>query len=80
MTLETIRSMLAWCIVINMGLLLWWFFIFWFAQDWIYRLHGRWFSIPRDRFDALHYAGMACFKILILIFNLVPYLALRIIG
>jgi len=80
MTLITIRSMLAWCTVINMGLLLWWFLIFFFARDWIYRVHSRWYQIPRDRFDAIHYAGIAFFKILILMFNLVPYLALRIIG
>jgi hypothetical protein len=36
--------------------------------------------MPRDRFDAIHYAGIAFFKILIMVFNLVPYLALRIIG
>ncbi|MDF1592821.1 MAG: hypothetical protein P1P89_15000 [Desulfobacterales bacterium] len=80
MTLITIRSMLAWCSVINMGLLIWWFLIFFFAHDWVYRFHSKWYQIPRDRFDAIHYAGIAFFKILILMFNLVPYLALRIIG
>lgn len=80
MTLETIRSMLAWCTLINWGLLLVWFLMFFFVHDWIYRLHSRWYQIPQDRFDAIHYAGMAFFKILILTFNLVPYLALRIIG
>lgn len=79
MTLITIRSMLAWCTVINMGLLIWWFLIFFFAHDWVYRFHSKWYQIPQDRFDAIHYAGIAFFKILILMFNLVPYLALRII-
>ena len=41
MTLETTRSMLAWCSVINYGLLLLWVFAFIFAHDWMYRLHGR---------------------------------------
>ena len=71
--------MLAWCTVINMGLLIGWFLIFFFAHDWIYRFHSKWYQIPQDRFDAIHYAGMVLFKILILMFNLVPYLALRII-
>ena len=79
MTLVTIRSMLAWCTLINMGLLVWWFLIFFFAHDWVYRFHSRWYHIPQDRFDAIHYAGIAFFKILILMFNLVPYLALRIV-
>jgi len=80
MTLVGIRSMLAWCTLINMGLLIWWFLIFFFAHDWVYRLHSRWYRIPQDRFDAIHYAGIAFFKILVLTFNLVPYLALRIIA
>ena len=80
MTLETMRSMLAWCSVINCGLLLLWVFAFIFAHDWMYRLHGRWFRIPVERFDALHYSSLGVFKMGILLFNLVPYLALRIVG
>jgi hypothetical protein len=79
MTLEAIRSMLAWCAVINYGILLWWFLFFVLAHDWTYRVHSKWFPIPVDRFDAVHYAGIAFFKLLILVFNLTPYLALRII-
>lgn len=78
MTVEVMRSTLAWCAVINLGLLLWWFLFFALAHDWMYRLHGRWFKLTTEQFDALHYGGMAVFKLGILLFNLVPYLALRI--
>jgi len=80
MTLETIRAVLAWCTVINLGLFLWWFLFFALAHDWMYRLHGKWFKISVEKFDALHYAGMALFKMGLLLFNLVPYLAMRIVG
>lgn len=80
MTLEMIRSALAWCSLINLGLLLWWFLFFKVAHDWTYRLHSKWFNLPVDRFDTIHYAGMIFFKISILLFNLIPYFALRIIG
>jgi hypothetical protein len=33
-----------------------------------------------EKFDAIHYAGMAYFKIGIFLFHLVPYLALRIVD
>ena len=33
-----------------------------------------------EQFDAIHYAGMAMYKIGILLVNLVPYVALRIVG
>ena len=80
MTLEAIRDMLGWCAIINIALLLWWWLFFVFAHDWMYRCHGKWFKIPVEKFDAIHYAGMAFHKIAIIMFNLVPYLALRIIG
>ena len=80
MTLETIRSALAWCAVINLALLLLWFLYFATAHDWLYRIHSRWFDIPPDRFDVIHYGAMAGFKLGIILFNLVPYFALRIVG
>ncbi len=79
MTVEQIRDVLAWCSVINIGLLLWWFLMFVLAHDFVYRLHGKWFNLTVERFDAIHYAGMAFFKIGIFLLNIVPYLALRIV-
>jgi len=78
MTAETILDFLAWCLVLNLGLLLWWFLFFVMAHDWMYRYHGKWFKLSVEKFDAIHYAGMAGFKIGILLFNFVPYLVLRI--
>jgi len=79
MTVETIRDVLGWCAVINLGLLLWWCLFFMLAHDWMYRIHGKWFKLPVERFDAIHYSGMAFFKICILLFNIAPYLAIRIV-
>lgn len=80
MTLELVRNMLGWCAVINLGLLVWWFLFVVLAHDWTYQVHTKWFQLTRERFDAMHYAGMAMFKMLIFFFNLVPYFALRIVG
>jgi len=80
MTLEIIRDMLGWCIVMNWIVLAWWLLFFIIAHDWMYRIHSKWFKIPVETFDAIHYGGMGIFKAAILVFNLVPYLALRIVG
>jgi len=80
MTLEIIRSTLAWSTVINLGILLWWFVFISLAHDWTYRFHSKWFKLSEEKFDTIHYAGMALFKIGIFLFNLAPYLALRIVG
>ena len=78
MTLEILRAVLAWSTVINLGMLLFWFLIFAMAHDWIYRLHKKWFNLSPEAFDAIHYGGMGLYKLGILLFNLVPYLVLRI--
>ncbi len=80
MTLEIVRDTLAWCSVINIGLLLWWFLFITFAHDWTYRYHSKWFKLSLEQFDTIHYVGITFFKISIFLFNLVPYFALRIVG
>lgn len=73
------QSLLGWCSLINMGVLLWWWLFFSLAHDWVYQLHTRWFRIEPESFDRIHYCGMAIFKLAIFMFNLVPYISLRII-
>jgi hypothetical protein len=36
--------------------------------------------LPVERFDALHYQGMAIYKIAILLFNFVPWIAMHIVA
>jgi hypothetical protein len=75
-----IRAFFAWCSVINMVILCVWLLFFILAHDWMHRIHGKWFNMSVEKFDTIHYSGMALFKMGILLFNLVPYFALRIIG
>ncbi len=79
MTVEIIRGVLAWSAVINYALLILWFLIFSLAHDWLHRLHGKWFTISGEHFDAIHYLSMAFFKLCIFLFYLTPYLVLRIV-
>lgn len=80
MNVEFARNFLLWCAVINYGVLLVWFLFFMFAHDWMQRLHGRWFRISAEQFDAIHYAAMAIYKIGVLLFNLVPLAVLYIVS
>ena len=80
MTLEVIRRIFAWCAVMNIGLLVWWFLFFTLAHDWMYRMHKKWFNLSVETFDTMHYAGIATFKLGTLLFCLVPYLAMHIVG
>jgi len=80
MTVEIIRNFLAWCSIINVGVLIYWWLFFTLAHGFVYRIHGKWFKLSVEKFDAIHYTGMAFFKMSIILFNIVPYIALRIVG
>lgn len=69
------------CLGINYGILVLCFLAFTLGHDSLYRLHTRWFRISVGQFDAIHYAAMAIFyKVGVILLNLVPYLALRIVA
>jgi hypothetical protein len=40
----------------------------------------RWFHLSREQFDAIHYGGMSIYKIGIVLFNLVPFVVLSLLG
>ena len=79
MNIETLTSFFMWCSVLNGGLLILWSLMFLAAPDLIYRMQSKWFSIPRATYNVLIYAFLGLFKIFVIIFNLVPYLALLIL-
>lgn len=75
-----------WCrfllssVLINYIILMIWFLAIIFARDWIKQVHGKWFNLLDENFDAIHYGGMAIYKIGILLFNLVPLITLYFMG
>jgi len=76
MTVCEIKSILLWCVGLNYAALIIWFSAFVFAHDWMYQMHHRWFNLSVETFDAIHYAGLAVYKIGILLFFLAPLVAL----
>lgn len=79
MTIDILREMLFWCAVLNMSGMLFALVMFAAAGDLIHRIHGYFFTMSRQSFDTTVYASLGIYKILIFIFNIVPYIALRIV-
>lgn len=50
------------------------------APDLMYRTQSKFFPISRETFNVAIYSFLGLFKIFFLLFNLVPYLALLIMG
>lgn len=76
MSIEVLRMSLLWCTAINYGILMVWFLFFTLAHDLMERMHGQWFRLSHEHFDAANYLAMAIYKIGIMLFNLVPALVL----
>ena len=80
MTFELVRDIFGWCALINIAFLLWWGVAIMFLHDFVYRMHSKWFKMSVEEFDKIHYTGLAFYKIIVIVFALVPYLAMRIVG
>ena len=80
MDLQTLTRFFMWCTIINGGLLVLWSVFFLFAPDLVYWTQKKWFPVPRETFTLVMYLFLGLFKILFLVFNVVPYVALLIIG
>lgn len=79
MDIAILTKFFMWCTILNVGLLFLAFLIWIFAADFIYKLHGRWFAMPRETFNVVFYSFLGIFKILVYVFNLVPWVVLLII-
>lgn len=80
MNMMQLSDFLLYSLLINYGILIIWFVVFVFAKEWMKRLHGQWFKLSDQQFDAVHYGGMAVYKIGVLLFNLVPFIALKMLS
>ena len=66
-------------LLMNYIILMIWFLLFIFARNWMKQVHDKWFQLSDTTFDAIHYGGMAIYKIGILLLNVVPFIALYLI-
>jgi hypothetical protein len=80
MDIQTLTTFFMWCTIIDGGLLLLWTAIFALAPDLVYRTQRTWFPIPRETFNVALYAFIGAFKMAFLLFVVVPYVALLIVG
>jgi hypothetical protein len=79
-SVETIRVILGWCTALNIGVLVFSSLALVIAGSSIKQIHGKMFGLSEDDLSRAYFQYLAQYKIAILMFNLIPYLALRIAG
>ncbi len=81
MDIRKLTRFFLWCTIVNGAVLIVSFAVFAIGgTEFVYQMHGKWFAVPRETFDAILYLLLGIYKIAILVFNLVPYVALRIVA
>ena len=79
MSVETVRSVLLWCSVINFAILLLWAALAILGRDWLYRFSGRFYRLSTEQFELINVAGMTFYEVGIFLFNVVPCIALYLV-
>lgn len=80
MDMQMIETFLMWCTIINGGLFVFSAIFLTFGGGFVYRFHGDLFNISREAFNVVIYSFLGIYKIFFITFNIVPYLALRIMA
>ena len=78
MDIQMLTTFFMWCTLLNVGLLILSFLMLFFAGDFVYKMHSKYFSMTRESFDASLYLIIGLYKIAVFVLNLVPWVALLI--
>jgi len=80
MQLDTLTALFGWCSVINIAILLFSTLLLTAGQKTVVALHCRITGVAATQLPGYYFHFLANYKMATLIFNLAPYLALRIIS
>ncbi len=78
MTQEFLTTVFGWMTALNIAVLLFSTLMILIMQDWIAGVHGRMFQMERADVKRAYFRYLANYKILTIIFFLVPWLALKL--
>ena len=76
--LLTITTFLGWCSIINIGLLLFYVMLLMVFRSLTKRIHSTLLNVDPEMLDAIYFQFLGNYKLAVIILNIVPYLALKI--
>ena len=80
MNIQLLTEFFLWCTIINVGLLI--FIGFWqmIAPGLLFKTQSFFFPMEKEKFTYVFYLFLGIYKAMFLVFNLVPFIVLLIIG
>ncbi len=80
MTIENLIQFLGWCIAINGSILILSTVSILLFKKTFSSIHAKLFSLNQEALSRAYFNYLANYKILVIVFNITPYIALRIIN
>jgi hypothetical protein len=80
MNMDVIREFFGWMVAVNLLLYIWSAIMCIAARKYIQRKHGKMFGLSPEAINAFLYGYLGLYKALFIVFVLVPWIALLIIG
>ncbi len=80
MDIQRLTAVFKWCVIINVVLFVLSATMIMAAPDFVYRMQSNLIPIPRETFDAIVYGLLGFYKVVLVVFVVVPYVALLIVG
>lgn len=76
--MTTFTAFFGWCSVLNIGMLLFATLFLAFFRSFAKDLHSKLFNVSEEQLDLIYFKYLAYYKLTILVINLAPYFALKI--
>lgn len=79
-TIDVMREFFGWCSVVSMCLMIFTMILLFIIKGMAWKMHAKMFNIEESDIRLAYYRYLGHFKIAIIVFNLVPYIVLRIMS
>lgn len=80
MNIILLKDWFMWMTLINLGILIWSAVMCMLLKNFIVRMHGKLFGLSPEAIKATLYGFLGVYKIVFIVFVLVPWLALLILS
>jgi hypothetical protein len=77
--LDLVGKILLRCFIFGYFFLLLWAGVYFGAKNLLLRVHGQLFGLTEHEMALIHYCGMVIVKVWVLLFFLIPYVAIRLV-
>ena len=78
MSLDQLSTFFGWCLLINVVLLAVMTLAMMLRGEWISRIHAKLFGLSETSVKSEYFNFLANYKLLVTVFNLTPFIALKI--